>query len=464
MNLRPVHLLVPLLGIVLAFVSPFDKPQVGVKHKKRGGAAAVPAVGGKWSDARWLNDRMEETAPVVTSATGLGFVDVPSVKPSTADEVAGFLREDMDAAFHVLGATDDAAKAKMSRDLAAQLVAAYDPKANVIHVLPVNAVAAAKAAGDDSLLEENVLRLVLVRMGVVAVDRQVIPEWKAALDNAKTIDAVQCAGAVFEGYAQYTTRRIADNWAVHDGFPADAFDKLVTLQTTSPTGSNALADAGAFALEQGYAFMKATARKRSFKKILREPPTDRNLIFHPDEYLKSFSPAGRVPARVAKEFATVTPKDAGWSVSEDACAAAYVEGLMAPLERTIWAGEVASYKKGRQWTAVDGAGHTTTSYLLEFRTGGMAASYVTLAQSAAGKRGVKVEEGAGRDASLAGFAGTQEHDGKTERMQMTIEGRFVVGFVSDDPKPDRDAFDDALDGAAEVLAKLQKTRKNRRDK
>jgi len=335
MNFRPVHLLVLLLGVALAFLSPFDKPQVGVKRKKRG-ASAVPAVGGKWSDRRWLNDRMEEIAPVVTSATGLGFLDVPAVKPSAADEVAGFLREDMDAAFHVLGATDDEAKAKMSHDLAAQLVAVYDPKANVIHVLPVNAVAAAQAAGEDGLLDENVLRLVLVRMGVVAVNRQVIPEWKAALDKAKTIDAVQCAGAVLEGYAQYTTERIAENWVVHDGFDANAFNKLVTLQTTSPAGPSPMADAGTFALQQGYLFMKATGRKRSFKKILRAPPTDRNLIFHPDEYLKSFSPAGRIPARIAEEFAAVTPADAGWSVSEAACAAAYVEGRMAPLERSIW--------------------------------------------------------------------------------------------------------------------------------
>ncbi len=472
MNLRPVHLLIPLLGVALGLVIPFQKPELPKKKKKGGAAAVAPAVGGKWASKRFLDERMEEACAWVKEATGMDFMERPTARASTPEEVATFLGADMGKAFRTLGAKDAAGVQAMATELARQLVAAYDPVGNVVHVLPANAIAAAAAAGDESLTHPNVLRLVLVRMGVIALDRQIMTDWKTALDGAQSMDAVHCAGAVLEGHAQYETGRIAKNWAnVEDDFDADTFDKLVTLLTApaAPDASavgKAMAGEAKFAIVKGHAFMSAIAKKRrpGIKGVLAKPPTDRNHIFKPADYLARFTKAGRLPENVLKEFARLMPESEGWKVEGEACPAEDVEKWMTPLKKGMWNGEVSSFRKGHKWTAVHAdAGAQTIIYLMEFRTGGMAESYVNLAKKAAEESGAKVEEGAGRDGGLPGFAGKREADGKTDALQLTAEGKFVLGFVTS-ASSERDNWDDAMEAAAELLGKVQKTRVNRRDK
>ncbi|MDJ0522161.1 MAG: hypothetical protein QNJ90_08825 [Planctomycetota bacterium] len=473
MNLRPVHLLIPLLGIALGLLVPFEKPKLPIK-KKKGGAVAAPAVGGKWSNERYLSKRMEEACVWVKEATGMDFVEKPTVRRSTADAIAAFMAPDYDAAFRTLGAADEAGVRQMAAKLAARSVAAYDPAENVVHVVPENALAAAAAAGDDSLTHENVLRLLLVRMGVIAVDRQLMTGWKEALDAAKTPDAVACAGAVLQGHAQYETERIGKTWANQEqDFDADTFDKLVALITApaaedaTPEGQ-AMASEGKFAIIKGHAFMQAIAKRRrpGIKGVFNKPPTDRGHILNPQSYLALFTKAGRMPEEILKEFAGLMPEAEGWTVNGEACPPADVEAWMAPLEKRIWNAEVSSFRKGNKWTATKGEpGTGTTVYLLEFRTGGMAESYVNLAKSAAEKSGAKIDEGgSGRDGGLFGFAGTREADGATNALQMTAEGKFVLAFVTTVDVDNREPWDDALEAAAEILAKAQKTRKNRKDK
>ena len=88
----------------------------------------------------------------------------------------------------------------------------------------------------------------------------------------------------------------------------------------------------------------------------------------------------------------------------------------------------------------------------------MAESYVAIRKAALESNGSAVEEGAGRDSGLAGFSG--KADGGT--IQWTSEGRFVLGVATNDDAATREMQDDALEAAAEVLAKAQKTRANRR--
>jgi len=473
MNLRPAHLLVPLLGLALGLLLPFEKPKLPIKKKKGAGtaAAALPDVGGMWSNARFLSERMDEACAWVKEATGMDFVERPSARRSSIDEVAAFLREDMGKAFRTLGAADDAGVAAMGRDLAGRVVAAYDPKANVVHILPENAVAAAKAAGDDSLLGANVLRLVLVRMAVVAVDRQILTAWKDALDAASTPDAVLCAGAVLEGHAQYETERIAKNWAnQEDGFAADTYGKLVALLTARAGTENEAAAADAdFAIVQGQKFMAMVAKRRrpGIKGVLAKPPTDRNLILKPSEFLSPAPAGGAVSDRVRKEFGAILAEAEGWSVTEEAAPEADAEAWMTPLGKSIWSAELAAFRSGYRWIAKNEEGASRTVYLFEFRTGGMAESFVNLAKAAAEKAGDKVQAGAGRDGGLVGFASTRAAQGAggiQETRQLTSEGAYVIGIVSADGVTKREAWDDALEAAAEVLAKEQKTRKNRREK
>jgi hypothetical protein len=436
MNVRPVHLLLPLLGVALALLLPFEKPKLPIQKKKGGAAAtAIPGVGGMWSNAN--------------------FVERPTARPSTVDEVAAFLSEDMGGAFRKLDAQGgDAQVAALSRALAARMVAAYDPKGNVVHVLPANAVAAAEAAGDKSLLGPNVLRLVLVRMAVIAVDRQILTGWKSALDAAETPDAVHCAGAVLEGHAQYETERIAKNWVnQQQDFGADTFAKLVALLTAPPPASGGnvelpgAVEEAKFAIVDGHEFMAAVAKRRlpGIKGVLVKPPTDRNLILKPLEFIAPTPSASQVPDRVRKEFGRLLQESDGWTVVAESAPATDAQAWMEPLEKGTWGAEMGAFRSGYRWVATGAAsGSSRTVYLFEFRTGGMAESFVSLAKAAAEKAGARVEGGAGRDGGLVGFSATQEAGGAPEARQLTSEGVYVIGIKSADT--------------------ATKTRKNRRDK
>ena len=69
---------------------------------------AVPTVGGVWSDARTLQMYLAAAVEQIPDATGAQFLEAPTVRVSTAETVAGILREDYDAAFRRMGAKDDA--------------------------------------------------------------------------------------------------------------------------------------------------------------------------------------------------------------------------------------------------------------------------------------------------------------------------------------------------------------------
>ena len=124
MRTHPLQLVLLLVGVALAFALPFEKPGVSKRRKKGAPAeAAVPAVGGAWSDARTLQAYLAAAVKQVPDATGAKFLEEPIVRVSTAETVAGILREDYDAAFRRMGAKDDATVAALSRAFACQVVA-----------------------------------------------------------------------------------------------------------------------------------------------------------------------------------------------------------------------------------------------------------------------------------------------------------------------------------------------------
>jgi hypothetical protein len=469
MTMRTSYLAVPLLGVLLAFAAPFEPAKPGIKKKKRGAAPAAQRVGGAWSDPAFLEEHMSVACEMARQATRADFVEPPPARVGRVAEVGRMLAKDMDKAFRTLGAKDNAAVQKMGERLAQQVLAAYDPEARTVLVLPENAVAAAAAVGEEDALAPEVLRLLLVRMATIAMDRQLFPAWKEALDAAGDIDAVASAGAVLEGHGQYVAERVADHWVAHEGFPPNAFGRLVALLTADVAAGDALANEAGFAIKEGHAFMKVAAKKPGgVAKALQKPPEKRSAIFDPQGF---FAPrrlaGGALVDRVAAELEDVLPAGEGWARDEQDHDQAKAERFLEPVPRSHFAAIMAAFQTGKAWTAKHDGGANRVAFLLEFRNAGMAEAYVNTAKGALKQRGGTLGEGgAGRDGGLPGFTGRLDSktDGeeRTDRIQVTYEGKYVLGFVTDDADSTRERQDDALEAAAEVLGKAQKTRKKRR--
>ena len=479
MPFKPLHLLLPLLGVALGVVSPWSPPEiVPVRHSRLHGRAAqaqTPAQtrSGVWGDARFLESEMEKACVWAKTATGVAFVKPPTAVPSDAATVAAFLREDYDAAFRRMGAADDEAVAAMARMATSQLAAAYDPKTNVVHVLPENARAALTALGKGGPQTEDVLQLLLVRMAVIAQDRQIFPEWKTALDGAESLDALHTAGAVLQGHAQYITQRVARQWNKDRAFPLGAFDDLVALLTYAPADASPAATAlnaeVKFAVIQGLEFMALAARKPrpGIAGLLKSPPKARSAILDPTGFFDALSgrvSANNLPGQVRETFQKTLWAEDGWTVAEAEIASDGTEALLAPLEKMMYSTVLAGFERGKTYTATKD-GVTQELLVLEFRKPGLAEAFVNLRKGAVERAQGKTEAGAGRDGGLHGFtANVPEGEGK-QWMQWTYEGSYALGILtpSDLGDPDtRESWDDALEAAAEVVAKAESTRENRR--
>lgn len=470
MHVRNPHLLVPVLGVLLALFSPSEPARPGIKAKRTGAAVAgAVSPDGVWARQSFLDEVLREALAWTKAATQSDFVSPPTVRPSSADEVAAFLATDLDAVLGRLGGTSPAEKRATARALAEQLVAAYDPAGNVIHVLPEHA---RRAAGDDpDQAGPDVLRLVLVRAATIAQDRQLYPEWKQALDATDGLDALHCAGAVLEGHATYVAERVAARRAETENFPAQAFDRMLALLTAPQAGGGGLAADAEFAIVKGLAFVKVAARKRGgIEKALRQPPKDRAAFFDPEAWFATAKkpPPEGTPARVAKEFDGLLPEDEGWTRAEAAIDATGLESFLLPVPKAQYAAVLAAYESGTSWTSRHEDGREVEVFLLEFRNEGMAKAFADISKGALSQRKGTAEEGAGRDSGLVGYAGSEEieRDGtkRTRRVQVTYEGGFALGIRTDHVGARREAQDDALEAAAEVLAKAQRTRSNRRDR
>ncbi len=498
MPIRPLALLVPLLGIVLAVAAPIDMPDAATKRRGRGGASAAANPYGAWASAFRLKKHMAPAMDWAGEALSKGgrkpgFLTKPTAIVSSPEIVADVLRADWSSAMTILGAQDAAAKTKMAAAMATYVIAVYAPQTGVIHILPENAQRAATAAGNPKLMSEDVLRLLLARMCLLALDRQHTPEAKAAIDAATSLDALQIGGAVLQGHVQFHTRRIATSWNQADAkFSAGTYDDLVTLLTapvppTAPPSLQAFATGVKFALVDGEKFMANIPRTRHVQ-VLREPPTDRKVLFDPKGFVaelrgasKGGSGKGRgkssattVHTEIQKEFKEAVLKAGTWNETVAVLGAEDAKALLDPLASTLYSMAIAAYKGGHRIRSArnddaDAASSVLDVYVLEFSKAGPAESFVSLVRGAAKQRGGTLEDGAGRDDNLAGFHGSEdiESDGSkhTWHMQWASEGRFVVGFRTAAPitgVEDRDPYDDAMEAASEAASKIAKTRDSRR--
>lgn len=486
MATRPLMLLAPVLGLVLAFVAPDQPREMAETRRGRGAATAATNSYGAWGNRFRLEKHMTAARDWAGEALKRGrqrlvFTQDPVAVVGDPDDVAKVIERDWAKALALLGAKDLAARAALARHIAGHVLAVYDPATGVIHVLPENARRAAEAAGDSQLMSEDVLRLLLVRMAIVALMREHYPEWKTALDGAEDLDALRTAAAVFQGRVQYQTRRVAGVMNQQDsGFSLGSADDLVTLLTApvaedADPGLKAFAEAARFAVLKGENFM-ANVPRTFHDKLIREPPTQANVIFDPKTYVEDLraaakrGPVEKLPGTVHSAFVNSFMTDGAWKHVAGDLDAARVEAMLAPLEKRFYATAMASFRQGWSYTSAPGAdgsdeGPKTDVHLIEMRTDGQAEGLLNLLRGAGKDRGATYEDGAGRDLGLNGFHGTETIDGVTYHVQWAAEGRFVVGFrtthdLSDDTK--REPWDEVMEGVAEDVAKVAGSRDSRR--
>ena len=485
MTIRPVMLIVPLLGLVLAFLAPDQPREMAKKRRGRGGAGAAAANPyGSWGSAFRLEKHAKIGAEWAGEALKRGserraFLKPFTVVPGDPAAAARIVERDYGKALTLLGAKDPAARAALATRIAGHVLAVYDPETGSVHVLAENARKAAEAAGDPKLMSESVLKLLLVRMGIVALQRQHVPEWKAALDAAADLDALASAAAVFQGRAMTQTRRAAGVMNQQDSsFSLGTVDDLVKL-LTAPAPQDASKDLTAFvtatkfALLEGEKFMAGVPRK-FHEDVLKQPPTKRAVIFDPASFTEKLrevaarGPVDALPGKVHAAFVKGAMAEGEWKHESETLAAEGAEAMLAPLQKRYYSTAMASFLGGwvtHSLPADARKGPDTDVILIEMRSDGQAEGLLNLLRGAAKERGGSLDDGAGRDLGLVGFHGKETVDGETWYMQFAAEGRFVVGFrtteqlTSDEA---REPWDEMMEAAAEDVAKVAGSRDSRR--
>lgn len=485
MDIRPIALLAPVLGLVLAFIAPDQPREMAKKRRGRGAAAAtVASPFGAWNDPARLATHMEAADDWAGEALKRGKTRLPFLTPVTAiasnpADAARVIEKDWAQALATMGAKDPASKVALAHAIAGHVLAVYDPDSGTVHVLPENVKRAAQAAGQTGMPTEAVLRLLLVRMGLVALTRQHVPEWKQALDAAPDLDALHCAAAVFQGRVQYQTRRVNETMNRQDpGYSMENFDQLTALLTApaaddAKPGLRAFVEAAKFAVVQGGAFM--TNIPNSYHRdVLKSPPTKRSVIFDPKTYreeLRSESkrgPVKKLPTKVHATFQEALMAEGDWQHAQADFDREGLEGLVAPVEKRFTATQMAAFRGGWHLTSApaEGAdGPTTDVFVLEMRSEGQAEALLGLLRGAAKQRGGTLEDGAGRDLGLNGFHGSDKVEDTTYHVQWVAEGRFVVGYRTTQDLSDEDArlaWDEVMEGVAEDVSKVAGSRDSRR--
>ncbi len=485
MNLRPIVLLVPVLGILLAFLAPDQPREMAKKRRARsGGAAAAVNPHGDWGNAFRLKKHAAFAAEWAGEALKVSRERRPFLKPFEAivgnpADAARIVERDYGSALTLMGAKDPAARAALATRIANHVLAVYDPDSGMVHVLPDNARRAAEAAGDPKLMSTDVLKLMLIRMGIVALQRQHVPEWKAALDDAADLDGLSTAAAVFQGRALLQTRRAAGVINQQDSsFSLGTVDDLVKL-LTAPPPADATPDLMAFAREAKFAVLKGEAFMsgvpRSFhERVLEAPPVKRNVIFDPKAFTEELrmaakrGPVDKLPGKLHSAFLNAFMNEGAWKHAVEDVSAEAAEAMLAPLKKRYYSTAMASYLGGwatRSAPDEGTEGPRTDVLLVEMRSEGQAEAMLNLLRSAAKERGATLDDGAGRDLGLNGFHGHEAVDGVTWHMQWAAEGRFVLGFrttadLGDDTK--REPWDEVMEAAAEDVATVAGSRESRR--
>lgn len=267
-------------------------------------ALAAPAVQDDrvFSGARVLK-LADEVRPLVERETGTRFRTPPLIKLASRGAVRRAVRDDQERLLRVIRPD---LKGRELRQAATQLGEAFAPTflgkylhtERAIYVVPENFASLADELGRPALKSEAFLRTILIHETVHAADQEAYGA-VTRLFEAKDAEALQVAGAVTEGHAQFVTRRILAAEGREEIFRT--FEGLITSDPPGLTEAEKLMTRIVtaqfrFSYVQGRAFFEEihrTGKQSAVVRALRTPPTRISQISRPGTWLDPGTAAKR---------------------------------------------------------------------------------------------------------------------------------------------------------------------------
>ena len=273
-----------------------------------------------WSDLAFLEGALKEACDAVEAECGAKYPERPTLRITSNKEMREILSAEMAPIFkNTMGADEEQTKA-ISKVLADALAAKYEPKTNIVHVMPANIRTLTKAAGMPEAANKGTARILMAHEATHALDFQRFPALERERMNRKTKEGVECVGAMLEGHAQFVAERVAATWKLESRFTE--FTKVITsgISTDDPAVKvmqDTMLAEHRFAYVQGHKFVKAVFEKRGREgvdAVLASPPTSSRLIERPEEFLGTSE--GPTEFEVEPLFAHFRPlfEGAGWNV------------------------------------------------------------------------------------------------------------------------------------------------------
>lgn len=418
-------------------------------------AAGEESGAARWGDPSLLRRHLDAACTAVAEVCGARFVTRPAVQVSTPQDITAILRRRMGGEMGMLESTPDEQR---------QYLAYYDPMAHEIHILPGTLTRVAAYFHAPELLEEDVLRAVLVHEATHALDFLRFPvRWTLACCSAS--DERLATEAVLEGHAQLVTEEVCRRWGIES-----AFQRLTRLYTGALAAGQAADRVGfdqdaAFAYIQGHDFILRVQEARGDEgvdAVLRDPPFETRVIDRPELWLEPPQRGRIVDLQALLEVARPLVPASDWEVAKWR-----VLGPAVPL-----ASRAGSRAGGSAQSTLDNHGLYAGApdgnrYLNLFVA--MCASQGDAARFVAALRGVDEardddprwqhavrRDGAGLEGGLPGFTSLRRAVGGSAASELALqvfhEGAYVVEFSTYGlAGADRAAQARALDLAARLL-------------
>jgi hypothetical protein len=425
-----------------------------------------------WRDPTVLSKRLAEACDAVEKATGKKFAKRPTVRVSTADEVATVLRGELALSMQAMGASEGLEEVASS--LASAMLAKYEPATGVVHVLPAAVESMASYLKEPGLRAEDTLRVVLAHEATHALDFALYA-WEAMRDTRATSESQKGLNAVCEGHAQLVAEEVADAWGLAPSFVA--FTRAIT--TAPPVSSPALRQTMAafvaevtFAYVQGHAFLKAVRAARGLEGVeqaLKDPPTGTRAVEHPALWLDPSSAAKEPDLPGVVEALAPLLADPVWSTRSDRVLQATLESQRPMIPEAHRAAFLRGYRDGRMLVG-DVAGESVKAIVmaLAFATPTDAVAHVAIERAVSESKDGMLEDPAMKvvSATYADRAGpgdrfpgfrvaklieVQGDRFRVETVLAAIDATVVQVLASNLPSLDRAAQDEAVDRAALFL-------------
>lgn len=475
-----VHFL-PILGIVLAIIAPYEPPtQVPAPETLTGGAPVGGATATTnaqeiWTDPDIQKAALERAIARATNAVKMQLQDEdrPTVEYLDTEAAIAAVEQEWQPIIKRLMDGDGVAATAAAAGWARSAPAIYLPGGNKVIVMPANAAARSAEAGKPTWQDEDSLVLVLAREVSRAVLLKRYPEMKSAIIGRSDATPLEAAFHIYEGHAQTALVGAA---SVIEGQPARLadtgrlFDARAKLEDPAEEAALAtLYDQLQSYRKKGYPFYKALLKApRKLKvDVYTNPPRDLvpfddvELFFNPPPTFE----AAKVMAELTAHLNMGTWEDQKSSWGQD--------GLVFVFTPKSESDALATHLKGvvrKEARTKDGAGEARME-IFWFDEPDKAATHAAMLRADAeafdekmsGQNKPKTStysDGAGFEDALKGWTNIRTFENAEDVKQITsvfTHDRFVVAYTVRSADILREDMDEAVTNSHAALETFAKT-------